>query len=550
MRRPLLFWLCLLMALSPLTAQAQPACPGALPSRMTVNQPGKVIARNGVNARERPSAASARVMGLPEGSAFTVIDGPVCAEGIAWWEIRFEGRTGWVAEGSGGDYWLQSLAPNLREVRLEDVTFAYDRAVASGAYGGYTAEQRLSDSLTLPNGIGFGFERYVGGDAAFLMLYPARDYETLNPGAISGLDAALRSRTAAVNPDPRWFPYTGASVRVMGRARYFDFQSGAGVRYLMYYQPETPEAVTRDALFYVFLGLTDDGQRFVQGFFPVRVLIFPEQPPESFDVRSVSAFDAYLDDIAFLVNNAGSDAFDPLLNTLDTMLNTLRVRPQPPENARLVAYDNVRFTLDMALARGGSGERVPAVDPASPLPFWLKTPEHVRFRIDGLPGFGELPQLAVYPAQAYNLRFAGAIDELQAYLRAGNATADPPLRLPVASARRVFVAQPTLLDFTGGGGVRFLAYLSDATEYITRDRIVYVFVGLTSDGRSFVQAIIPVMAAVYPAARPADFNYEQFVAGYSDYLTAARRDLNTAAGRSFTPRLDQLDALIGSLRID
>lgn len=534
----------------PVPVQAQPSCPGALPLRMKVNQPGKVIARNGSNVRETPSVSSPRVFGMPEGATFTVIDGPVCADGFAWWEVDYERQRGWTAEGNSSDYWLQSLAPNLREVQFDDVLFAYDRMVANGAYGGYTAEVRASDILVLPTGIGFGFDRYVVGDSAFLILYPVREYETLNPGTMGTLEAALRAQTADDAPDPRWFPYTGSPVRVIGKTRYFDFQSGFGVRFLITYLPETPEAVTSRSFFYVYLGLTDDGQRFVQAFFPVMLGLFPETPDENFDAFSPSAFDAYLDDVAFVVNNAEAETFNPLLSVLDSMINTLQVRLKPSENSQLVAFENVRFSLDPAVARSAAGRRIAGADPTSALPFWQKTPEHIQFMLDGVRVFGDMPHIAVYPAQEYNMRFAGAMDELDVYLKARTDATEPPARLPIANARRVFAGQPRFVEFAGGVGVRFLAYLSDATEFITRERINYVFVALTSDGDTFIQVIIPVTATIYPAARPGDFNYEQFVEGYSDYLAQTKRDLNNASARSFMPRLDQLDALVASLRVD
>jgi hypothetical protein len=43
---------------------------------------------------------------LQPGTQVTVLDGPIAAEGLAWWRVRRSDLTGWVIEGVGGDIWL------------------------------------------------------------------------------------------------------------------------------------------------------------------------------------------------------------------------------------------------------------------------------------------------------------------------------------------------------------------------------------------------------------------------------------------------------------
>ena len=43
---------------------------------------------------------------------FILLDGPVCADGLVWWEIadpKLPGGSGWTAEGDGQVYWLESI---------------------------------------------------------------------------------------------------------------------------------------------------------------------------------------------------------------------------------------------------------------------------------------------------------------------------------------------------------------------------------------------------------------------------------------------------------
>jgi WD40 repeat protein len=46
------------------------------------------------------------------GETYYVLDGPVCADGLIWWEVadpRLPGGSGWTAEGDGIEYWLEPI---------------------------------------------------------------------------------------------------------------------------------------------------------------------------------------------------------------------------------------------------------------------------------------------------------------------------------------------------------------------------------------------------------------------------------------------------------
>lgn len=79
-------------------------CPGSLASRLFVGVVGVVLADDPtpVNVRNQPSTRGTRIAQLPPGSTFTVLEGPTCADGFAWFQVAFAngGRVGWLAEGS------------------------------------------------------------------------------------------------------------------------------------------------------------------------------------------------------------------------------------------------------------------------------------------------------------------------------------------------------------------------------------------------------------------------------------------------------------------
>ena len=85
-------------------------CPGPLPSRLQVGQSGVVSLDPPVANRVRSEPnRNAEVLGqIMPGEKFTVLDGPRCADGWAWWRVRSRTQDveGWSSEGDETTYWL------------------------------------------------------------------------------------------------------------------------------------------------------------------------------------------------------------------------------------------------------------------------------------------------------------------------------------------------------------------------------------------------------------------------------------------------------------
>ncbi|HEX2908968.1 MAG TPA: SH3 domain-containing protein, partial [Phototrophicaceae bacterium] len=85
------------------------ACPGFVTSRLTKGSYGRVTTYPNLPNRLRdfPSYNGFVSGSVPAGGVFTVLDGPNCAQNTAWWLVSYNGVTGWTAEGSGSQYWLE-----------------------------------------------------------------------------------------------------------------------------------------------------------------------------------------------------------------------------------------------------------------------------------------------------------------------------------------------------------------------------------------------------------------------------------------------------------
>jgi hypothetical protein len=106
MLRLILTLFMLFFALLRVSAQAATPCPD-LPPRLIVGEWARVTYDNAVNFRPQPTVNIARLDALTTGITVEVLDGPVCADGYHWWQIDYDGETGWVAEGAGDEYWLE-----------------------------------------------------------------------------------------------------------------------------------------------------------------------------------------------------------------------------------------------------------------------------------------------------------------------------------------------------------------------------------------------------------------------------------------------------------
>ena len=110
------------------------------------------------------------------------------------------------------------------------------------------------------------------------------------------------------------------------------------------------------------------------------------------------------------------------------------------------------------------------------------------------------------------------------------------------------------LSFKNGHGFRLLKQINQAPTQMNNAELFYYFRGLTDDGQYYIQAELPVQSPYLPANSNLDaplppegvpFNLDD----PAGYLKLIVQKLNAAASGSFTPTLEQLDALIESLEV-
>lgn len=82
------------------------ACPGTAQVALAVGGTGRVTPGLPNKLRSAPSTSAAQVGSIPGGAAFTVLGGPQCADGLLWYQVEYQGVTGWTASGTPDDPWI------------------------------------------------------------------------------------------------------------------------------------------------------------------------------------------------------------------------------------------------------------------------------------------------------------------------------------------------------------------------------------------------------------------------------------------------------------
>lgn len=58
------------------------------------------------NLRSGAGTTNALLLQIPAGGEIDIISGPRCAEGFVWWQVTYNGQTGWTVEGDDGVAWV------------------------------------------------------------------------------------------------------------------------------------------------------------------------------------------------------------------------------------------------------------------------------------------------------------------------------------------------------------------------------------------------------------------------------------------------------------
>ena len=244
---------------------------------------------------------------------------------------------------------------------------------------------------------------------------------------------------------------------------------------------------------------------------------------------------------------------------------------EAPLNGIELNLGGVYMVLPPCMAVNATGTLIPAVpydENNGPMEYH---PENRKITFQGYPLSGNFfdPSntthggITIYPIAefvAMNQMIATEVADMQALLAAQPAAPDGIPLLPNLYAAQVFSSNEKYLTFQNGQGIRFLTEYAQYYAPVNNHDLFYTFQGITSDGKYWVSAFLPVNAAYLQAAYdsvnvPADgipapaMDDPNYSNAMELYYVSMLEKLNTTPDASFTPGLDCLDQYIQSLQI-
>lgn len=153
-RISLVFLLCAVSIVSVVAAQDSADCPGAPAPRLVIAETGRVLPGDPNNMRDLPARSGGLVGAIAGGDVFTVLEGPVCADGFNWWLVDYNGLIAWTVEGAGDEYWIEPYDPNppsapvLPAVKFESLHPVIN-VLAAGVRARVISDDRNTDDITL-----------------------------------------------------------------------------------------------------------------------------------------------------------------------------------------------------------------------------------------------------------------------------------------------------------------------------------------------------------------------------------------------------------------
>lgn len=276
------------------------ACPGAPPFTLAVGDWARVSVVPPQTSRLRSTTGMAGtvVTEAQPGENLLVIDGPRCANGYTWWQVRtLEGLEGWAAEGDADSYWLvepisvwyplpTSLSTgSIQHYDLREINISASASLVNDISGSYSPASTPipppdNDETPMPEGScasdfsatfcaehsAYGIRSDVIG-GSYLVVFDLQDpltryYLNHQPFAECNdawLQNLVKDTPNIANIQPFCGMGQGIPIHWVADVQTIQFSGGRGLRFLI----ASANNQTVEDMEYFFQGLSDDGRYYI-----------------------------------------------------------------------------------------------------------------------------------------------------------------------------------------------------------------------------------------------------------------------------------------------
>jgi hypothetical protein len=180
-----------------------------------------------------------------------------------------------------------------------------------------------------------------------IYVYPAQAYAEMVPGAfesIHRLGNILYGPAAPISIEQLpAVPFFNAQQVFASNIQKISFQNGGGVRFLTEYA-QYPASVNNQDLFYHFQGVTRDGAYYIIAILPISAPVLADTsdagaalPSGGVPYPDITASNpdmtGYYSAVTNLLNAQSPEAFAPTLGQLDSLVQSMRITPEPTSAA-------------------------------------------------------------------------------------------------------------------------------------------------------------------------------------------------------------------------
>lgn len=186
-----------------------------------------------------------------------------------------------------------------------------------------------------PEYLSITFDGYIIPDAFHspeIRVYPVQEFIDISQRAtdtIERLNFLLETQPPNIpfNAGLPFIPFWNAGQVFNSQAKFVNFQSGSGIRFLsMYAQAIYP--VDNYNIFFTYQGLSSDNAYYISMVLPINSAALPMNAGDPADYEAfMNTFTTYLQETSAMLYAEAPERFTPSLNALDAMIASMRIIP-------------------------------------------------------------------------------------------------------------------------------------------------------------------------------------------------------------------------------